>query len=832
MDEFFQDWDLGSLPSDSDDDAESESATQSHNDNRTQQPDEFRMQQPETAEWFAAAEDPSATPEHCCLSPEDPVVAAEPGGPSPEQSARSHSPAEYGSLDGLWLSYTEAMLSPGPAGPEPEAWQRSPVSDHATAAAIDSMGPDGRVQLAQSITQLRDTVLAPAAAASTRGDSNGVGNPEDSAGTSAAVGLHRCVAKTGVLLVREEAPSASEPSGTAVSSAPAAPATDSTAALEDAAVSYCRQTANLAFGPGDGWPESVEGWPVEAAVHAVLLAFYEAEAPVFATDEKVERVVSSYQRKASKRGVAGQGWQGLLWEGFTCQGQMDPRVHHCHEVAAAPSPPKTAPTAPTLARLPDMPTAEKCEALFDRWDVNGNGGLSLAEIDKAVAELYPEFDHKPVLMRAFKAADASGDGFIKCREFKRLLHFLGYFNDLWHKFEEVDTDGDKKMSIEEFRVAAALVGHGGMSAGQVASEFSRMEDNNCGVILFDEFCVWAAHMHLGAETAGKVDNPSAHDALESLTSMQRVSVAAAPAASFGTAATPDADGAAATDVAAAATDDDDDWDLGSFPSNDGERESSASSAESQPVQASEEYRPGRTHPGQSPECHASDVGQEDTEPHTGSPGVASTFPALRSVHSPGPSAGASAAPRRGTRRLRKKQPGLGLNTAAAAISGRGASAWELLGLQEGELVGCARASELLRAALELQRSMWSPGLHAEAVRHAVAERFWRAECAHDELAAKCARAPKVAGADAVAEPCYGERRRRRAGPRGALVASRRARFLGSDKAAIGRYGERAPHRGLQSQSLRHVLHWQELHSLDQLIADEAARERDGIPFFV
>ena len=39
-------------------------------------------------------------------------------------------------------------------------------------------------------------------------------------------------------------------------------------------------------------------------------------------------------------------------------------------------------------------------------DYNGNGALSLAEIDAAVVELYPGFNNKPALMRAYHAADS------------------------------------------------------------------------------------------------------------------------------------------------------------------------------------------------------------------------------------------------------------------------------------------------------------------------------------------------------------------------------------------------------------------------------------------
>jgi hypothetical protein len=45
-------------------------------------------------------------------------------------------------------------------------------------------------------------------------------------------------------------------------------------------------------------------------------------------------------------------------------------------------------------------------------NINGNGGLSLAEVDKAIVELFPKYDFKPALMQAFKAADRDGNGFV------------------------------------------------------------------------------------------------------------------------------------------------------------------------------------------------------------------------------------------------------------------------------------------------------------------------------------------------------------------------------------------------------------------------------------
>ena len=141
-------------------------------------------------------------------------------------------------------------------------------------------------------------------------------------------------------------------------------------------------------------------------------------------------------------------------------------------------------------------TKEERNAAFDRMDVNGNGGLSLAEIDKAVVESYPGYDHKPSLMRAYKAADRDGNGFVTRREFKKLLHFLVYFNDLWHTFESIDKDGDRRLTLEEFRNASVLVDHQ-LTADEALSEFRAMDEDDGGVVLFDEFCVWCAHRHIG-----------------------------------------------------------------------------------------------------------------------------------------------------------------------------------------------------------------------------------------------------------------------------------------------------------------------------------------------
>jgi Ca2+-binding EF-hand superfamily protein len=136
--------------------------------------------------------------------------------------------------------------------------------------------------------------------------------------------------------------------------------------------------------------------------------------------------------------------------------------------------------------------------MFHTMDYNGNGALSLAEIDKAIAECYPEYNHKQSLIRAYEAADTSDDGFIEWREFRKLLHYIVYFNNLWHQFEDIDVDGDRRLDLAEFVSGVKSVGGIEDLPDDVALavEFQRIAEGQ-GHVLFGEFCTWCARRHVG-----------------------------------------------------------------------------------------------------------------------------------------------------------------------------------------------------------------------------------------------------------------------------------------------------------------------------------------------
>ena len=175
------------------------------------------------------------------------------------------------------------------------------------------------------------------------------------------------------------------------------------------------------------------------------------------------------------------------------------------------------------ARLPVEMTSEDKMAraeLFSLWDPNGNGFLSLAEIDRGVSitpglgELYK---CKPALIRAFNASknlkpgDSSkkglqDDDYVSRIEFRMLLVYMKLFFGVFMIFDRIDTGQDRRVDIDEFRTAADDLRILGCPIAENPDETFRVIDKDGGgQILFVEFCEWAVdnHVLLNPETEGK-----------------------------------------------------------------------------------------------------------------------------------------------------------------------------------------------------------------------------------------------------------------------------------------------------------------------------------------
>merc|ERR1711972_1264666 len=127
----------------------------------------------------------------------------------------------------------------------------------------------------------------------------------------------------------------------------------------------------------------------------------------------------------------------------------------------------------------------KIKSMWHTLDFNGNGIVSLAEIDKWVVENYPLLNHKPALMRCYKCTVAQGsthDGWVHRRDFKKFIVNVFYFNKLYWVFDEVNGD-DRRMTLPEFKECLVLC-HCSLSDAEARSEFSKCDKNGGGMILF------------------------------------------------------------------------------------------------------------------------------------------------------------------------------------------------------------------------------------------------------------------------------------------------------------------------------------------------------------
>lgn len=137
--------------------------------------------------------------------------------------------------------------------------------------------------------------------------------------------------------------------------------------------------------------------------------------------------------------------------------------------------------------------------LWKRLDFNGNGVVSLAEVDKMVVEMvqggaWPSWlNNKPALMRAFqKSIRFNPDGrsdFIEKGEFHCLLLNIFWFNKLWMIFENMDTDHDRRISFEEFQQGLRQLDLN-LTPQEAQKEFQSIDTDHGGMILFVEFCAY------------------------------------------------------------------------------------------------------------------------------------------------------------------------------------------------------------------------------------------------------------------------------------------------------------------------------------------------------
>eukprot|EP00992_Anisonema_acinus_P010634 TRINITY_DN6733_c1_g1_i11.p1 TRINITY_DN6733_c1_g1~~TRINITY_DN6733_c1_g1_i11.p1 ORF type:complete len:480 (+),score=88.83 TRINITY_DN6733_c1_g1_i11:54-1493(+) len=146
------------------------------------------------------------------------------------------------------------------------------------------------------------------------------------------------------------------------------------------------------------------------------------------------------------------------------------------------------------------------DEMFRLFDPNGNGYLSLAEVDKGIRDILrldDLFDAKPAIMRAFQASKNAHKGrsrlgadYVTRSEFRLLLEYLRRYFELFVMFDRVDEGDDRRINEQEFISAGHKLEAWGLTVADLPGEFKKVDKNGGGQILFQEFCDWALEKHL------------------------------------------------------------------------------------------------------------------------------------------------------------------------------------------------------------------------------------------------------------------------------------------------------------------------------------------------
>lgn len=161
-----------------------------------------------------------------------------------------------------------------------------------------------------------------------------------------------------------------------------------------------------------------------------------------------------------------------------------------------------------LTEIP-LPDNKDIQDIFEEVDRNGDGSLSLKEVEKAIIQRKNQFNLAPtIVMRAFHKADTNHDGAINRNEFFQFVRCINYFQNLLAIFEEIDKDGNRRLSREEFVQTAHILN---VDASRSQKVFDEMDENRGGYVVFDEFCLWMAEKHALDDVVAQVNENKSAD---------------------------------------------------------------------------------------------------------------------------------------------------------------------------------------------------------------------------------------------------------------------------------------------------------------------------------
>lgn len=144
---------------------------------------------------------------------------------------------------------------------------------------------------------------------------------------------------------------------------------------------------------------------------------------------------------------------------------------------------------PSAARSKSLqPTTDEVRKVFNKFDANGDGKISLEEYTKAIDFLGGGGAAKGEAAQTFRAADADGDGFIDLDEFSKVYGGDGGVksSEIEAAFRVFDGDGDGRISAEELMEVMRRMGERCSLQG-CKDMIKGVDRDGDGLINMDEF---------------------------------------------------------------------------------------------------------------------------------------------------------------------------------------------------------------------------------------------------------------------------------------------------------------------------------------------------------
>ena len=74
--------------------------------------------------------------------------------------------------------------------------------------------------------------------------------------------------------------------------------------------------------------------------------------------------------------------------------------------------------------------------------------------------------------------------------------YLRQYFEYWVAFDQIDLDGDRSLTITEFKLAKDVLERWGIDMSDTAEQWKELDADRSGTVSFDEFCDWAINKNL------------------------------------------------------------------------------------------------------------------------------------------------------------------------------------------------------------------------------------------------------------------------------------------------------------------------------------------------